>query len=95
MYSQLKLTLTDPINSIFIRNDSSIKFKLRKNLSFHFYSNEVPSGDALDHFEKFAENNRENLFFHKPFEAVLSNKGFLSIKTTGSIFFINFTLNFF
>lgn len=87
MYAQLKLTVTDPNNSIFIRNDSSGKFKLRNNLSFHFYSSEVPSGDALDHFEKFVENSREILITHKPFEAALFDKGSLSIKTTGSKYF--------
>lgn len=91
LFSQLKLTVTDSINSIFVRDDSSKKFRLRKNLSFHFYSSEAPSGDAIDHLEKFVEHSGEIVNTYKPFGPALFEKGSLSLKTiSGRIFVINF-----
>ncbi|KAI1715500.1 adenosine-deaminase (editase) domain-containing protein [Ditylenchus destructor] len=83
LYDQVKVFVDNPENSIFYRNDSG-KLCLRPNLSFHMYSNDAPSGDAVEYLEPFGTRANTPVSTHNAFDMANSQKGGLSVKTSSN-----------
>lgn len=83
LYDQLKVYAGNPENSIFYRNTSG-KLCFRPNLSFHMYSNDAPSGDAVEYLEPYGNRANMPVSTHNSFDMAVYQKGALSVKTSSN-----------
>lgn len=72
------------LKSVFYRVSNG-KYRLRRNLSLHFYSSEAPSGDAIENIDKFTPCSLERVVNHASFDFLHPNKGALSVKLSSSM----------